>query len=212
MPPESVPDRPRLAILVAGGSGRRLGLVDKPALLLDGRRLLDIALAAVTPARTVVVGPERILPAGVLQTRETPPGGGPAAAVVAGLTALVPRSGDIGSADLVAVLAADLPGIDATAVDSLTAALHRVGGHGAVLIDPDGRNQYLAGVWRLAALDDAARSRPSWHGGRVADLLGPLISVRVPTTRRTAADIDTAADLLEWGISPNQGGDPGRPG
>ena len=210
-------------MVLAGGSGRRLGSVDKPALLVAGRAsLLDIALAAVAPARIVVVGPPRQLPSGVLQTVENPPGGGPAAGLVAGLTALgllglqdSVRASDQGSDEqadasgLVVVLAADLPGIRAWHVRTLTAALVAAGADGAVLTDPAGRPQYLAGVWRSAALARAASARNSWQGGRVSDLLGPLIGVRVPGDRPTTADVDTTADLLEWHVQSPPPDEPG---
>ena len=173
-------------------------MVDKPALVLDGRTLLDVALAAVSPARTVVVGPNRNLDPGVLQTRENPPGGGPAAAVAAGVQRLVraPPAPE----DLVAVLAADLPAIDRLAVEALTTAVIEGGLSGAVLLDPDGRTQYLAGVWRLTELLTRVSSRPSWHGARMSDLVDPLIGARLSAGRRESADIDVAADVEEWGV------------
>ena len=194
--------RPGWAVVLAGGSGRRLGMVDKPALRLGSESLLDIALAAVAPARTVVVGPRRKLHADVLQTREEPPGGGPAAAVVAGVEFLAALAGSDQQARtaLVVLLAADLPGIDADSVDLLTAAVVERRLPGAVLLDPTGRSQYLAGVWAFPELLERCRSRPSWHGGRLSDLLTPLIGARLPVDRRASADLDTTADLLEWGV------------
>lgn len=189
-------------MILAGGSGRRLGLVDKPGLLLDGRRLVDIALAAVSPALTVVVGPDRGLPAGTLHTREDPVGGGPAAALVAGLMTLSKHPGaGPGATGLVAVLAADLPGIDSTAVGALVDAVIRQGIDGAVLSDPGGRPQYLAGVWRWQVLLRATAVRPSWHNGRLSDLLGPLIGATVAADDRTSADVDHPADLIRWGLT-----------
>ncbi|OMH24781.1 hypothetical protein BKD30_07130 [Tersicoccus phoenicis] len=104
------------AVVLAGGRGSRLGGVDKAALTLDGRRLLDRVLDAVEPVATVVVvGPEPAAPrrgapggtggdagyagdadAGpgtgtepiVRYVRDDPPFGGPAAATAAGLAAL----------------------------------------------------------------------------------------------------------------------------
>lgn len=195
-------------MVLAGGAGRRLGGIDKPALRRGGSSLLEIALAAVTPARTVVVGPPRMLAPGVLQTREDPPGGGPAAAVVAGVGAIAsadPGAGRPG--DLVVVLAADLPGIDAAAVQLLTWAVLARALSGAVLMDPSGRSQYLAGVWRLRDLMQRCGSRPSWDGGRLSDLLAPLIGARLPVSRRASADVDTTADLVEWGVEPPADGD-----
>ncbi len=207
MRPESAPDRPRLAIVLAGGSGRRLGSVDKPALRSSGRTLLDIALAAVEPALTVVVGPTRALGPEILQTRERPPGGGPCAALAAGMY-LLAESGPGAVADdaLVAVLAADLPGIDSRSLSGLCSALRHARVDGAVLADPSGRDQYLAGVWRFAVLLSAVKSRASWDGGRIGDLLAPLIGVRVPADRYRTADVDTPADLARWGIERSQRG------
>ncbi|MYU19520.1 NTP transferase domain-containing protein, partial [Streptomyces sp. SID8361] len=48
------------AVILAGGAARRLGGVDKPALRVGGRALLDRVLDACRGAgRTVVVGPRR---------------------------------------------------------------------------------------------------------------------------------------------------------
>ncbi len=107
------------AVILAGGRGQRLGGLDKPALLVDGRPLLERALDAARGRPIVVVGPPRALPAGVLGAIEDPPGGGPAAGVAAGFAAL-PQLPD---GAIVAVLAADLPGIGASTVDRLSAAL-----------------------------------------------------------------------------------------
>ncbi|MEH0111212.1 NTP transferase domain-containing protein [Tersicoccus sp. MR15.9] len=114
------------AIVLAGGRGSRLGGVDKAALTLDGRRLLDRTLDAVrgavlggeTATRTgtgtiVVVGPDAVLPAGthhdvlfldrhVRLVREDPPFGGPAAATAAGLAALGPTDLDAGGSEAAA--------------------------------------------------------------------------------------------------------------
>jgi molybdopterin-guanine dinucleotide biosynthesis protein A len=200
-PPGSAPDQPRYALVLAGGSGRRLGSVDKPGLIVAGQSLLARALRAVAPALTVVVGPQRDLPPGVLGITEDPPHGGPAAGLAAGLALLARDHPVRGGTDLVAVLAADLPGIDPPAVRSLAVAVLRDEVDGAVLIDPGGRDQYLAGVWRVGALLAATRSRASWHGGRLSDLLGPLVGARVPAGWSVAADIDTTADLLQWGAT-----------
>src|SRR5438093_914016 len=94
------------AVVLAGGAGRRMGGADKAALAVAGRPMLHRVLAAVADASPqVVVGPPRAgLPAGVVRAQEDPPGGGPVAAVAAGLGALAAHG-----AEVVAVLAADLP-------------------------------------------------------------------------------------------------------
>jgi len=63
---------PAAAVILAGGRGRRLGGVDKPALRIGEHSLLDIAIDAVSGAVNrpiiVVVGPSREL------SRWRPPG------------------------------------------------------------------------------------------------------------------------------------------
>lgn len=185
---------PDAAVIVAGGRGRRLGGVDKPALLIDGVSLLDRALAAVAGIaadRIVVVGGHRDLGPFLLQAIEDPPGSGPAAAVVAGLS----RLGPMPDGATVALLAADLPAITAATVARLTVALGA--GTGAVLVDIAGRRQYLEGVFRVGGLAAAVAGR-NWAGQRLAVLLDPLVSAEVPTSGFEDADIDTPDDLDRW--------------
>jgi molybdenum cofactor guanylyltransferase len=138
------------ALVLAGGRARRLGGVAKPALEVGGRALLDRVLGAVTDAApVVVVGPRGgpglgDLPA-VVWTREDPPASGPVPALRAGLAAVPP------GVPQVAVLAADLPFLDAAAVARLRAAVAS-GADVAVLVDDRGRDQYLAAVWAVPAL------------------------------------------------------------
>jgi molybdopterin-guanine dinucleotide biosynthesis protein A len=212
--PAGVPESISAAVILAGGRGQRLGGLDKPALLVDGRQLLDVALDAARGRPIVVVGPPRALPAGVLGAIEDPPGGGPAAGVAAGFAALP----ELPDGAIVAVLAADLPGIGASTVDRLSAALGvevdgsagvdgsaEAGGSadaagGAVLLDPGGRRQYLIGVWRYGALRAAISRRASWHDAALRDLLAPISVMEVSGSEREAADIDTPADLGRWQI------------
>jgi molybdopterin-guanine dinucleotide biosynthesis protein A len=134
-------------IVLAGGSGRRLGSADKPVLPVAGTAMLERVLAATDGSRVrVVVGPAALpLPAGVGRTQEQPPGSGPVAALAAGLAALGPE--EHGTPRQVSVLAGDLPLLTADAVDALRSALTRTGADVAVYRDPNGRRQLLCGVW-----------------------------------------------------------------
>lgn len=169
------------AVVLAGGSGRRLGGLDKPALLVGGRPLLMWVLDAVADAeRTVVVGAPRPVDCPVTWVCEDPPGGGPAAALAAGLP--------LTAAPWVAVLAADLPLLRPSDV----AALRGVAvGEGAVLVDPAGRPQWLAGVWRRTALVALSLSAGSAIGGA----LGALSPALVGTTGSAWLDCDSPADV-----------------
>ena len=176
------------AVVLAGGSGRRLGGVDKPALLVGGTSLLDVALASVPDAScVVVVGPGRDLPSSVLQAREDPPGGGPAAALVAALPHV--------TADVVAVLAADLPSITPAVVRALREAA--VGHDGALLVDDDGRDQLLTAVWSTRSLRSSLAGQ-DLTGRPLRPALSGLDVARVRAADLGLAgwaDCDTAADL-----------------
>ncbi len=188
-----VSNGPAAAIVLAGGGGRRLGGVDKPALRAGRRTLLEVALGAVPGVPTVVVGPARSVPSGIVVVREDPPGAGPAAAVAAGLIALPPA---LPALSPVALLAADLPALDTAAIAALCARLDEPDGPaGAVLLDARGRWQWLIGVWRLRPLIDAVGRRSDWAGRSLRELLGPLDAVPVRGHERAAVDVDTPDDL-----------------
>lgn len=191
-------NRPAAAIVLAGGRGRRLGGVDKPALRIGDRTLLEVVLHVLAGVPTVVVGPDRQVPAGVVVVREDPPGGGPAAAVAAGLAALPDR---LPMDAPVAVLAADLPAIDDAAVRRLCRSLDEGSTErdGAVLVDGQGRRQWLIGVWRLGPLTAAVRRRAQWHGGSLRELFGPMQPVAVGGHEAATADVDTPDDLRRLG-------------
>jgi molybdopterin-guanine dinucleotide biosynthesis protein A len=169
------------AIVLAGGSARRLGRTDKAALLVDGITLLDRVLAAVAGAKTVVVvGDERPTVATVTWTREEPVGTGPAAATRAGLVAV--------TAATVLLLAADLPFLTAATVARLLA---HAGKTGAVLVDADGHEQWLAGAWPTDVLRMAELS----PGGSLRAALAPLQPTHVPADAHELLDCDTPDDL-----------------
>jgi molybdopterin-guanine dinucleotide biosynthesis protein A len=172
------------AVLLAGGRGSRLGGRHKPAITVAGRTLLDRALAAVAGAdRVVVVGPTEPTERPVRWTREEPPGGGPVAALAAGLV-------EIDAAE-VAVLATDLAGITVATIDRLRAAL--AVRDGAVLCDATGRKQWLIGLWRTEKLRAALPGEPA--GVSLFSVLSALDVVEVPELPGESIDVDTPADL-----------------
>ncbi len=128
-----------------------MGGVDKPAIVVGGRSMLDAALAAVASCvRTVVVGPHRPeLSPSIRQVQEVPAGAGPVAAIAAGLRAL--EECDF-PAELVAVLAADMPFLTAEAIEELAGQAVAAGAAAVFAADETGRPQYLVGVWRREAL------------------------------------------------------------
>ncbi|MCX4408519.1 NTP transferase domain-containing protein [Streptomyces sp. NPDC059837] len=158
------PAAPYDAVVLAGGAARRLGGADKPGLRVGGRPLLDRVLTAcATATTTVVVAEPRGTARPVRWAREDPPGGGPLAALDAGLRHT--------SAEHVVVLSADLPFLDETTVRRLLDAL-RTGNapegpakpDGVLLTDPDGRDQPLVAAYRADALRRELAALAAAHG------------------------------------------------
>ncbi|MCM3886999.1 molybdenum cofactor guanylyltransferase [Frankia sp. R82] len=198
------PDGPGWSALVcAGGGARRLGGRDKPAVVVGGSTLLDRVLAATADAqRQVVVGPRRALdgPSNAVHwCREDPPGGGPLAAIAAGLAAV--------HTPFVAVLAADLPFVTVHEIGALRRAAGEPAVDVAVLVDPDGRMQYLAAVWRTSRLRAALPTDPV--GAPVRALFAGQAVAVVHADARTCLDCDDDADLDR---ARRLAGQPIRPG
>ncbi|MFE9875580.1 DUF6457 domain-containing protein [Streptomyces sp. NPDC005784] len=178
------------AVVLAGGAARRLGGADKPGVRVGGRALLDRVLAACAGAtRTVVVAEPRSTARPVEWAREDPPGGGPLAALDAGLRST--------TAPYVVVLSADLPFLEEGTVRRLLDTLRADGSHeatparagdthktppateaghldpdgpgirpdGVLLTDPDGRDQPLVAVYRADALRRELAVLAAAHGG-----------------------------------------------
>jgi molybdopterin-guanine dinucleotide biosynthesis protein A len=179
------------AIVLAGGRARRLGGVDKTALVLDGATLLARAVAAAhaVGARPVVVGPER--PGLAAEwVREDPPFGGPVAAIAAALPHV--------AADWVLVLAGDLLRPDEVAAALITAASDD---DGCLLADPEGHPQWLCGVYRVAALREALTALDAPEGASMKSFLGGLRLARHPVALTVIADVDTPADARDAGLT-----------
>ncbi len=182
------------AVVLTGGTAARLGGIDKASIRLDGVTLLERALAATSAAReVVVVGTETPTTRPVTWTREDPPGGGPAAGLLAALDRFT------ASPDLVVVLAVDMPKVSSGTVARLTWAVEASAEvDGAVLVDATGRRQTLAGVYRRSALQAARPAdREQEHGLPVRRLVERLRIVDVPAVGDEARDLDTWTDLEE---------------
>ncbi|MFF7967315.1 NTP transferase domain-containing protein [Streptomyces sp. NPDC007903] len=144
------------AVVLAGGGARRLGGADKPGVQVGGRALLDRVLAACADAATtVVVADPRATARPVRWAREEPAGGGPVAALDAGLR--------LTTAEHAVVLSADLPFLGADTVHRLLAALRDSDADGAMLTDDDGRDQPLVAAYRTASLRGALADLATEH-------------------------------------------------
>jgi molybdopterin-guanine dinucleotide biosynthesis protein A len=178
------------ALVLTGGSGSRMGGVDKASIELDGVTLLERALAAtVTAVEVVVVGDQVPTTRPVTWTREDPRGGGPAAGLLAGLDRFLRPP------DLVAVLAVDMPRVGPGTFARLVAVLAPEH-DGAMLVDANGRRQPLCAVYRRTALERARpENREHEHGLAVRALIEPLSLVEVAAVDQEADDVDTWSDL-----------------
>lgn len=189
-------DEPSLtALLVSGGKATRLGGITKTALTVDGVPLIKRALTAVRGVSphcpAVVVGDTHGLDdlGHVTHLRENPPFSGPAAAIATGVEHV--------TTNLVAVLAADLPLIDAHTIRALIDAVGQA--DCAVAVDPTGRVQYLTAVWRTRALAQVVSAAEVAH--RPAHTLYDRCEwVPVHLEQATTADIDTYADAQRFGM------------
>ncbi|MGY0485571.1 DUF6457 domain-containing protein [Streptomyces sp. WG-D5] len=186
------------AIVLAGGAARRLGGADKPGVRVGGRALLDRVLHACAGARaTVVVAEPRDTARPVVWAREEPPGGGPLAALEAGVRGLGTARGTV--AESVLVLSADLPFLGEPTVRRLLDALDGDGAaDGALLTDGDGRDQPLVAVYRYAALRRVLGELTTEHGS-LTGLPLRLLTRNLGLTRITdpvaSFDCDTWDDI-----------------
>ena len=183
------------AILLAGGRGSRVDGAVKPLFEIRGRTLLQAAVDAVrdADAQPVTVAAPVLDPGlAVDWVREDPPFGGPVAGIVAALdswSALDPLP------EWTFLLACDLPRVG-EAVARLVAdlALQPRDVEGLCLTDASSRPQWLTGVYRTAALRDAASALPvAGRDAPVRALLADL-AIAVVSAPDAAADIDTWED------------------
>lgn len=173
------------AVILAGGASRRLGGVDKAVIRIGGRSMLDRVLAACRDAdRRIVVGPRRSGVAAIW-CQEDPPGGGPVAALVAGLAQV--------RAPLVALLACDMPH---TTRDTMRYLLAAMSGDGAILVDGAGRDQPLVGAYRTGSLVRTLSTvGPPYAGIPLRTLVARLDLARVPDLTGASRDCDTWEDV-----------------
>jgi len=184
-------------VVLAGGAARRMGGVDKASLELAGVTMLDRVLLAARPLcrPLVVVGPPRpSVVGGVEFLLEVSVGGGPVPAIAAGLAAVDRPVGE-DSAEIVVLLAADLPLLTTAAITALVDAL--AGGRSAAAaLDPRRGPVPLLAAYRRAPL--AARLAdlgPDAGADRRAGLLLPDDVVLVDLGDHVSLNVNTPADL-----------------
>ncbi|MEU0664644.1 NTP transferase domain-containing protein [Streptomyces lavendulocolor] len=179
-------------VVLAGGAARRLGGVDKPGVSIGGRTLLDRVLGACPDAgRAVVVGGRRATARPVVWAREEPPGGGPLAALAAGVRHV--------EADTVVVLGGDLPFLRDGGVRQLADALTAGDAEGVLSVDADGRDQPLVAAYRTEPLRRELALLAAEHGNLTGLPLRLLVQelrlLRIPAAPLASFDCDTWEDI-----------------
>jgi molybdopterin-guanine dinucleotide biosynthesis protein A len=177
------------AIVLAGGSARRLGGVDKAMLPIGGVPMLARVVKATAQAgRTIVVGPERDEIPDVVWVREDPIGGGPVAAVAAAVPLV--------ETDLTFVLAADQPWIGG-ALQRLLDALDENPHADTAMLESEGRSHPLAALWRRRSLCDALTRLRTTRDASMRSLLSDSAVVTVADAGGWSRDYDTWTDFDE---------------
>jgi molybdenum cofactor guanylyltransferase len=185
------------AVVLAGGASQRFP-PDKLSEVVDGTSVLDHALASLPEQfLIVVVGAVREVARQVIFTSENPAGGGPAAALVAGLRRALKESNEV-----IVVLPADAP-LGGQAAGIL---LNRLDGEpsadAVVGVDAQGREQPLQLAVRPAAAEAlVAAAGPRGAAGVAARRLLDALRPGLLTQELAPAelwDIDTADQLLAW--------------
>ena len=178
---------PLSAIVLAGGRGSRLG-TDKATAVVGGSTLVDavVAAARTVTSEIIVAGPASAVPIGCIGVREEPAFSGPLAALEAALPHV--------TADRVLVLACDL--VRPTVVVALLTAANARAEDALVLRDPNGRAQWLAGNYDVAALRGAFAGLVGETADRPIRAVTAELDIQwLDADTATTADIDTPADL-----------------
>lgn len=186
-----VPSPTVVAVVLAGGESRRFG-ADKLAAELAGRTVLDTALDGLPAGISIgVVGPDRRLERPVTMLREEPPGGGPAAGLVAGLRWALAQG-----ADVIVTLPGDAPEGGRAArllVDALTAAAQESAVTSVVGVDAGGRDQVLQLALRPAAAEQLVTL--AGPGGGHGQSVRRLVTALDPPPRQLRLPADLVRDV-----------------
>ena len=176
-------------VVLAGGASRRMGR-DKATAIYHGRTMVETVVDVVNSCCApvfVIAAPGQALPelTGVTVLRDEVRGIGPLLAAARGLRA----AADAG-ADRAFVCAVDMPLLSGDLIDELA-------GHvGADVVLPwDGRDHYLAGIYRTSLADRAGQLVAEGERSMKA-LLNSVNAQRIVMPPRAAlTNVNTAADL-----------------
>jgi molybdopterin-guanine dinucleotide biosynthesis protein A len=182
---------PLAAVVLAGGASRRMGR-DKATLPFEGTTLVEHLVSVISPrCSPVFVIAAQGQPIPELQAeilRDDVRGIGPLLATGRGLRA----AADAGL-QLAFVCAVDMPYLDADLIDELTGPAVRLGAD--VVLPWDGRDHYLAGIYRTSLADRVDELIAA--GERSMRALVDTVDTQriVMPEQRALTNVNTAADL-----------------
>ena len=177
------------AMILTGGSSSRFGS-DKSQAKLGSNTLIENLLITL-PAEIdiVIVGPQMANTSRqVRYTQEHPPGGGPVAAIAAGLHLI--------DSEFVVIIATDMPfasQILAVLTDNFPNTEDAT-----IPLDSAGIRQPLCAVYRTVSLAKSLKQLGNTHGQSVRTLVQILTVKELhlePALRRILLDVDTPSDL-----------------
>ncbi len=177
-------------IVLAGGTGQRLGGADKAALPIDGTPALERLLASLPDDVSVIVaGPERPVTRPVTFQPESPAGGGPVAGIAAAMHSVKTPN--------VIIVATDMPW-SGPIITALAERFVMAPTDVLIPVSADGRRQVLCCAWSADALRHALDGLGDPHGRSVRDLVSLASAVEWQLDEMQSAllaDIDTPDDL-----------------
>jgi molybdenum cofactor guanylyltransferase len=182
---------PLAAVVLAGGASRRMGR-DKATLTYDGSTLVERVVSAVSARCSpvfVIAAPGQALPALPAEIlRDEVRGVGPLLATGRGLRA----AADAGH-ELAFVSAVDMPYLSADLIDELAGPAVRLGAD--VVLPWDGRDHYLAGIYRTALFDRITELVAAGQRSMRA-LVDSVDTQRIVMAEQPSlTNVNTAADL-----------------
>lgn len=192
------------AIILTGGSSTRFGS-DKSQAKIGQLSLIQTLLATLSPdMEIVIVGPHFEETARTVTfTREDPVGGGPVAAIDAGLAKV--RS------EFVVIIATDMP-FASQIVEVLLESIP-FNEDAVIPLDSQGVRQPLCALYRTGALNKALAMLGSVPGQSVRRLLENLTVKELslgPDLQRILLDVDTPSDLEHAKDLSNESKDQGK--
>ncbi|MCV7068079.1 molybdenum cofactor guanylyltransferase [Mycolicibacterium farcinogenes] len=184
-------EAPLAAVVLAGGASRRMGR-DKATLPFDGSTMVERVVAAVSTRCSpvfVIAAPGQPLPELQAQVlRDEVRGVGPLVATGRGL-----RAAAEAGMDHAFVCAVDMPYLSADLIDAIAEPAERLPAD--IVLPWDGRDHYLAGIYRTGLADRIAALVRDGH--RSMRALAEAVDTQriVMPPQRALTNVNTTADL-----------------